>query len=288
MPFEVFTLSGSIAVLVTLASGCRGGATPAPSSALSPSSAASSPAAPLAAPATPHVAVEEPIASAAASVEPRAIGPFEIPFAKGRNVYYVVPSSRDKPQRLLANLHGMCNPPGYACGYWSHAASEAGFLVCPTGNSTCGHAMFDAPTWTESYAKMDEDLERSIATVDSANPGEMSREGAILTGFSKGGYAAPEIARLHPGRWPLLLINEADVSVSVASLRAAGVVAVAFVAGEKSGSVAGERATVSRLTKAGYPAKLWVMPGAGHYYSANIDDIMHEAIAWLAAQPASP
>jgi hypothetical protein len=148
--------------------------------------------------------------------------------------------------------------------------------------------MFDAPTWTESYAKMDDDLERSIATVDGANPGEMSRNGAILTGFSKGGYAAPEIAKLHPGRWPLLLINEADVSVSAASLRASGVLAVAFVAGERSGSIAGERATVARLTKGGYPAKLWVMPGAGHYYSADIDDIMLDAIAWLVTQPISP
>jgi hypothetical protein len=256
-------------VPVALASGCGSTAPPVSTS--------------LAVVATPLASASSPIASA--SAEPRAIGPFELPFAAGRNVYYVAPSSRDKPQRLLANLHGMCNPPAYACGYWSHAASEAGFLVCPTGNSKCGHAMFDAPTWTESYAKMDEDLERSIETVDGANPGEMSRDGAILTGFSRGGFAAPEIAKLHPGRWPLLLINEADVAVSIASLRASGVAAVAFVAGERSGSVAGERSTVARLAKGGFPAKLWIMPGAGHYYSANIDDIMRDAITWLVAQP---
>jgi len=271
--------AGTVFVGVVLASGCGSGATTTPAATAAPVASAASIA--------PSALVAPPAESAPAPEEPRAIGPFEIPFAQGRSVFYVAPSSRDKPQRLLANLHGMCNPPGYACGYWSHAASEVGFLVCPTGNSKCGRAMFDAPTWTESYAKMDEDLERSITTVDGAYPGEMSRDGAILTGFSKGGYAAPEIAKLHPGRWPFLLINEADVSVSVASLRASGVEAVAFVAGERSGSIAGERATVARLTKGGYPAKLWVMPGAGHYYSANIDDIMRDAIAWLVAQPLS-
>jgi hypothetical protein len=271
-----------VVMVLAFAIGCGTTAPPADVSTV----ASASPPAAIDSAASPIVETP-PSAGAPLPEPPRAVGPFEIPFAPGRSVFYVAPSSRDKPQRLLANLHGMCNPPGYACGYWSHAASEAGFLVCPTGNSKCGHAMFDAPTWTESYAKMDADLERSIATVDEANPGEMSREGSILTGFSKGGFAAPEIAKLHPGRWPLLLVNEADVSVSAASLHAAGVVAVAFVAGERSGSIAGERATVARLTKGGYPAKLWVMPGAGHYYSANIDDIMRDAIAWLVAQPIS-
>src|SRR5687767_12137886 len=72
-----------------------------------------------------------PIASAIDAAPPpppapteREIGPYEIPFDGARNVYYVVPKSTKKPQRLLANLHGVCNPPGYACGYWVEAASH--------------------------------------------------------------------------------------------------------------------------------------------------------------------
>ncbi len=224
--------------------------------------------------------------SATATVEgPRAIGPYELPFLDKRNVFFVVPSSRAKSQRLMANLHGMCNPPGYACGYWANAASQKGFLVCPTGNASCGPGMYNAPTWTESFAKMDEDLEKAIATVMDAYPGEITRDGAILTGFSRGGFAAPEIAKMHPGRWPYLLLNEANAALTAPQLRKAGVRAVAMIAGERGGEVNGERATVARLTAAKFPAKLWVMPGAGHYYSANIDDIMREAIEWLVAQP---
>ncbi|HVK67150.1 MAG TPA: hypothetical protein VM694_21840 [Polyangium sp.] len=234
----------------------------------------------------PEVVIEdagpEPIVDAAFDVEPkREIGPFEIPFLGKRAVFFARPSERAKGHRLIANLHGVCNPPGYACGYWVNAASRVGFLVCPTGDATCGKAAYDAPTWSGSYEKMGEDLEKAIVVVDTAHPGEITREGAILTGFSRGAYAAARIAQVHPGRWPYLVLNEADVQLDGAVLRKAGVRAVAMIAGERSGQVAGERATVAKLVAQGYPAKLWVMPGAGHHYSDNIDEIMAEAMAWL-------
>ncbi|MDC3955314.1 hypothetical protein [Polyangium jinanense] len=234
----------------------------------------------------PEVTIEdagaEVIVDAAPDVEPkREIGPFEMPFLGKRTVFFARPSERAKGHRLIANLHGVCNPPGYACGYWVNAASRVGFLVCPTGDATCGKAAYDAPTWSGSYEKMGDDLEKAIAVVDTAHPGEISREGAILTGFSRGAYAAARIAQAHPGRFPYLILNEADVKLDGSALRKAGVRAVAMIAGERSGQVAGERATVAKLVAQGYPAKLWIMPGAGHHYSENIDQIMAEAMTWL-------
>jgi hypothetical protein len=216
---------------------------------------------------------------------PRDIGPYEIPFLPKRAVFFVVPpfatTPASGPQRLIANLHGVCNPPGYACGYWVHSASMRGFLICPAGNATCGPGAYNAPTWTEPADKMDDDLERAIAAVAAKYPGEIARDGAVLTGFSKGAYVAAQIAAKHPGRWPYLVLNEADVTLTVPMLRAAGVRAVALIAGEIGGQIAGERKTVAALTARGFPAKLWVMPKAGHFYSANIDDIMGEAIDWV-------
>jgi hypothetical protein len=209
----------------------------------------------------------------------RAIGPYEIAFDKTRTVYYVVSRSTKKPQRLLANLHGVCNPPGYACGYWVNAGANAGFLVCPAGNSTCGPK--GPPTWTEPWTKIDEDLEHAIAAVEAQHPGEITREGSVLTAFSLGAYAAVQIARAHPGRWPYLVLTEADVTLEAKSLRASGVRAVALIAGEIGSQVAGQRRTAAALAKQGFPAKLWVMKGAGHHYSADIDDIMAEAVAWV-------
>jgi predicted esterase len=285
-----------VGLLVAISAGIVGACrrTPTTSTAGAPSSAIVVTTAPTAAESVDAAAnadagasasVDAAAASADAAAELRAIGPYELPFDGKRNVFFVVPPSRVKGQRLITNLHGMCNPPGYACGYWTNAASQKGFLVCPTGNSTCGAAMYNAPTWTESFAKMDEDLEKAIATVDAAYPGEISRDGAILTGFSRGAFAAPEIAKMHPGRWPYLILNEANVPLNAATLRKSGVRAVAMIAGERGGEIHGERVTVASLGIQKFPAKLWVMPGAGHYYSANIDDIMREAIEWLLAQP---
>lgn len=214
----------------------------------------------------------------------RERGPFELPFIKGRTVYFAVPPKPGGPRRLIANLHGMCNPPAYACGHWLNAGSERGFLVCPTGNASCGPGAFNAPTWTTGAPQMADDLDRAVATVEAAYPGEIAADGAILTGFSKGGFVAPAIAARRPGRFAYLLINEADVALDAASLRRSGVRAVALVAGEIGSQVAGERRTAARLAAQGFPAKLWVMPKAGHHYSANIDAIMAEALDWLVAQ----
>jgi poly(3-hydroxybutyrate) depolymerase len=204
-----------------------------------------------------------------------------MPFKDEREVFFVVPSSWSKPQRLIANLHGMCNPPGYSCGYWTHASSEKGFLVCPTGNAECAKGV---PTWTEGYQKADDDLEQAIAAVDAKYPGEISREGSILTGFSLGATMAALIAERHPGRWPYLVLIESNVPLSAPKLRAAGVRGVALVAGELGESRYGESASAVALTKQGFPARFWMMPKAGHWYSANIEDIMSEAMEWLLAQ----
>jgi len=248
-----------------------------------PIASASSSATPTA---TPHASIaasssETPVVASASVDPPREIGPYEVPFLGKRNVYFVVPKTKRKDHRLLTNLHGVCNPPGYACGYWATTAATFGFLVCPTGNDSCGKAMYDAPTWTESDDKIDSDLEAAVAKVDELYPNEISREGSVLTGFSKGAYTAVKIAQKHPGRWPYLVLNEANVSLSVPMLEKAKVRAVALIAGEIGGQVAGERATVNALVAKGYPAKLWVMPKAGHYYSENIADIMKEAIEFV-------
>jgi hypothetical protein len=213
----------------------------------------------------------------------RSIGPHEVAFEGGRKVYYVVPPRVGGTHRLIANLHGVCNPPGYSCGYWVQAAASVGFLVCPEGNSHCGGPQ-GPPTWTEPIPKMDVDLEKAIATVDANHPGEISREGSVLTAFSLGAYAAAQIAKDHPGRWPYLILIEANVALDVASLRASGVRAVALVAGEIGSQVAGERATAQRLVKQGFPARLWVMKGAGHHYSGDIDTIMAEALAFVLSE----
>lgn len=206
-------------------------------------------------------------------------GPFEIPLIGKRTVYFVAPRNAGK-QRLMAMLHGVCNPPGYTCGLWAETAKDLGFLVCPTGDGSCGPSMYNAPTWNEPDTKIDEDLELSIGKVDAIYPGELDRKDGVLLGFSRGAYVGAKIAATHPGRWPYLVLIEADVKLSKKMLDAAGVRAVALIAGEIGGQIAGERKTEKALVAEGYPAKLWVMRKAGHHYSDDIETVMREAIDW--------
>ena len=233
------------------------------------------------APATTSTALLASPPTASTAPPPRDIGPYELPFLGERTVYFVVPPTREPPHRLLAMLHGVCNPPAYACGLWATAAARRGFLVCPTGEASCGRAAYDAPTWKESHDAMGADLEKAVDAVQAVYPGEIERDGAVLAGFSRGAYAAATIALHNPGRWRYLLLVEADVSLSAARLRDAGVAAVAMLAGERGTQRRGEERTVKALTDQGMPAHLWLMRDAGHHYSADIDALMDEALDWL-------
>jgi hypothetical protein len=94
----------------------------------------------------------------------------------------------------------------------------------------------------------------------------------------------------HPGRWPYLIVNEADVDLTLTMAKGAGIRAVAFIAGEYGTQLAGERKTVDALVAEGFPARLWVMEKTGHPYSPDIDGIMKEALAYVLAQepPTAP
>ncbi|MDB4942770.1 MAG: hypothetical protein JWP97_2304 [Labilithrix sp.] len=211
----------------------------------------------------------------------------ELPLEEGRSVYYALPAGPG-PFRLVAHLHGICFPNAYSAGKWLGAATAVGALVAPTGNARCGDGpngppSWEAPTWEGLVAAMDADLERAIAKVDARERGALRRPGAILTGWSRGAFAAPAIARAHPGRWPYLVLVEANAPLSAASLRKSGVRAVALVAGEQGTELAGEQKTVAALADAGFPARLFVMHHTAHLYSDDIEDVMTRAFAFVLA-----
>jgi hypothetical protein len=186
----------------------------------------------------------------------------------------------------VAHIHGVCGGPSYACGKWIGAATEVGVLVCPSGNTRCGDPRvgpesWEAPSWGELLRAMDHDLEASIARVEKKHPGVVRRQGAILTGYSRGAYAAPIVAGMHPGRWPYLVLIEADATLSPAALRAARVRAVALVAGERGSEIAGMRKSEAALGRAGFPAKLFVMKNTAHLYPDDMEDVMRAALAFV-------
>jgi hypothetical protein len=133
----------------------------------------------------------------------------------------------------------------------------------------------------ELVAIMDRDLETAAAKVEAKRPGSIRKEGAVLTGYSRGAYAAPIIARRHPGRWRYLVLIEANVTLSAESLRASGARAVALVAGEQGTEITGMQKTQADLERAGFPAKLFVMRRTGHLYSDDMEYVMHDALSFV-------
>jgi hypothetical protein len=218
-------------------------------------------------------------------------GPHHLKLEGDRLIYYAFPGDGEanpRPWRLVVNIHGTCGGPEYATGSWIHAGVEVGALVAPTGNAHCGSSplsppTWEAPSWGELVHDMDADVDRSVAIVKAHHPRSIRQEGAILTGYSRGGYAVPFLAGMRPGRWPLLLIIEADATLDAASLRRARVRGVALVAGELGDQIAGMRKTQEQLVAASFPARLFVMPSTGHLYSTNIEDVMREALGFLVA-----
>jgi pimeloyl-ACP methyl ester carboxylesterase len=102
-----------------------------------------------------------------------------------------------------------------------------------------------------------------------------------LLGFSRGAYAAVIIAQNHPGRWPYLVLNEADTEVTATQLKAAKVRAVVLMAGAIGLNAKPVKKTFEELEKAGFPAKLILMPNAAHHYSNDIAQLMSDAIAFF-------
>ncbi|MFO0741204.1 MAG: hypothetical protein U0270_35220 [Labilithrix sp.] len=212
----------------------------------------------------------------------------EMSLDAGRPVWYALPKREAgaPPLRLVGHLHGVCGGPPYACGKWIGSGTAAGVMVCPTGNAHCGESPYSPPsweaaTWGELVGLMDQDLETSIAKVGAKKKGAFTREGAILTGYSRGAYAAPQIARSHPNRWRHLVLIEANVPLSVAGLKAAGVRSVALVAGEQGDQIPGMRKTEAALEGESYPVKLFVMKKTGHPYSADMEDVMAAALTFV-------
>jgi predicted esterase len=203
----------------------------------------------------------------------------------GRTIFHASPRDREAP-RLVAHLHGMCGGPSYACGRWLGAGTSFGTMVCPTGNARCGDAgigppSWEAPTWPELVARMDDDLERAIAKVEARQRRTFERGDAILTGYSRGAFGAAAIVRRRPHRWRRLVLIEANAPLTAAGLRAAGVEAVALIAGEQGLEIAGMRRTAADLERDGFAARFFVMRRTGHAYGEDIELVMRDALAFV-------
>jgi predicted esterase len=202
----------------------------------------------------------------------------------------VYPPLADGPRSpLVVVLHATCMQPASVCDWFGAAGRDSGWLVCPSGNSTC----YGEPDWSGAGPVKAAFLERAIAKVQDAIPSFVDDRRGVLFGWSRGAYAARDILYAAANgkdakiadlgqRFRGLVLVAAQVTPDVAKLKAVGITRVVMAAGDLDMSAPTMTAAVKTLKKHGMEAR-WVSLGKiGHVWPDDFDARMREPIAWAA------
>lgn len=255
----------------------------------STSSPPGAPALPLpSAPAPPSASIApEASALVASSAPPSASAPPPVPTASAGTRVLVVkdkPFALGEPPRdatgkkpLVTFLHGMCAIPEWECPIFRSATDRA-WLVCPRGPVECqGEGAMWVGTPKALTARTD-----AATTALLANDGDFVDDSRrALVGYSLGAFAALPIVTEQPGKFSRLMLVNAAVSPSKAQLEKAGVVRIAFVAGDRDPTAAAMRSSAQALAKAGVAARFFSLEKTGHYFDATSEGKIGEAMGWL-------
>jgi predicted esterase len=225
--------------------------------------------------------------SPVASVVPKPVMPRE-PFTlrddRERAIEVYPPVSAEPRAPLVVFLHATCMQPASVCDAFGTAARDPGWLVCPSGNSTC----YGEPDWhgpgpekaaflASALAKVDE----RIATFVDARPG-------VLIGWSRGAFAARDIldASHEPlaGRFRGLVLIAAHVMPPAAKLKKAGIERVVMAAGDYDGARPTMTKAIETLRASGLEARYVSLGKIGHAWPSDFDARMREPIAWASGQ----
>jgi len=175
----------------------------------------------------------------------------------------------DRPWPVTIVLHGNFDRPEWECDTWKEVAGFHGWILCPRGIRTPWATLAeDRWTYRGSVATAAE-IEAALRALESRYPARVTREEAVLVGFSLGANLAPAIARDNPGVYPyVVLVEGGGRSLErpwIARMKKAGVRAVGLamsLPGLRSKAIA----ALPRFERAGIRAVFVDMKGAGHAY----------------------
>ena len=188
------------------------------------------------------------------------------------------PADTTAPRPAIVYLHGMWASPEDSCGYFEHAATPFGFLVCPRGNAPLGEGRM----WAGTYASVAPQLHAALDAAGRLGAGKLDRHApGTIVGYSNGAYFAVEIAYAEPGRWTGLVLLSMHLELDVPRLKSAGVRRVVLAAGDKDGARPSMQALAERTDSAGLPARFVSLGPGGHPFPPSLDGPMCDAIAWV-------
>ena len=241
--------------------------------------------------AAPIAAPSSAASSAASSEPPRPTTQFTLSDDLERAIE-VYPPLDDAPKSpLVVMLHATCMQPASVCDAMGDAGRDVGWLVCPSGNSTC----YGEPDWNGPAAAKASFLERAIDRVEAAIPSFVDERPGVLVGWSRGAFAArdilyasasdPKFAALSQ-RFRGLVLIAAMVKPDPKALQSAGITRVVLAAGDYDMSLPIMLADVPKLKKAGLEARFVSLGKIGHVWPPDFDARMREPIDWAAGNGA--
>jgi poly(3-hydroxybutyrate) depolymerase len=214
-----------------------------------------------------------------ASAARAAPGPERLDFGAKRPAVYYSSQQNQGKRPVMVMLHGMCALPEYECPVFRAGATAESWLLCAPGPAACaggGGAM-----WVGSTKILVQAVESPLRALGDRHAKNIDSTRKALVGYSLGATAALRIALAQPGQWNGLMIVNAGVEPSAATLRKAGVKRIALVAGDRDRSAHKLKRAALRLKRAGIDAQYFSMGAAGHYFDATSESRMVEALTWL-------
>lgn len=219
--------------------------------------------------------------------------PFTLSDEQGRPIDIYPPVSTEPRSPLVVVLHATCMKPASVCDWFGSAGRDSGWLVCPSGNSTC----YGEPDWHGPGPVKAAFLLRALDKVEERIPALMSDRPGVLIGWSRGAFAARDILDAIPGapqfaslagRFSGLVLLAAAVRPDIKKLRAVGVARVVMAAGDSDGARPVMKAAAAALREGGLEARYVSLGRIGHVWPEDFEARMREPIAWAAGSGAPP
>jgi predicted esterase len=227
----------------------------------------------------------ESISDASVTAHDRPTERFTIQDDQGRPIEVYPPISKESRSPFVVLLHATCMQPAWVCDWVGDAGRDIGWLVCPSGNSTCA----GEPDWHGSGPEKAAFLENALTKVQTSVPAFIDDQPGVLIGWSRGAFAARDILyaslsdpKLSPlaKRFRGLVLMAASVTPDISKLQRAGITRVVMAAGDYDGAKRTMELAVATLRAAGLEARYVSLGKIAHVWPNDFEARMREPIAW--------
>ncbi len=216
--------------------------------------------------------------------------PFTLRDERDRAIEVYPPITQQPHAPIVVFLHATCMQPSSVCDGFGSAGRDPGWLVCPSGNSTC----YGEPDWHGSGPEKASFLASALARVEAHIPSFVDERPGVLIGWSRGAFAARDILDAAVSdaksaslakRFRGLVLIAAHVAPPAAKLKQAGITRVVMAAGDHDMAKPTMTTAVEALRKGGLETRFVSLGPIGHAWPNDFETRMREPIAWASGTP---